>query len=73
MRLFLWLPGYAGGGVAEVADGADVAGWGGCWGCFGAAVTWGWRGMGCLGCDMLSVADFWWGGSGCLGCDVALG
>ena len=42
MRLFLWLPGYAGGGVTGVADGADVAGWGCCWGCVGAAVTWGW-------------------------------
>jgi hypothetical protein len=42
MRLFLWLPGYAGGGVTGVADGADVAGWEGCWGCVGAAVTWGW-------------------------------
>jgi len=36
MRLFLWLPGYAGGGVTGVADGAGVAGWGCCWGCFGA-------------------------------------
>jgi hypothetical protein len=27
MRLFLWLPGYVGGGVTGVADGADVAGW----------------------------------------------
>lgn len=35
MRLFLWLPGYAGGGVTGVAVGADVAGWVGCGGCVG--------------------------------------
>jgi hypothetical protein len=42
MRLFLWLPGYAGGGVTGVADGADVAGWGVSGVALGATVTWGW-------------------------------
>jgi hypothetical protein len=42
MRLFLWLPGYAGGGVTGVAVGADVAGCGVAGVALGAAVTWGW-------------------------------